>query len=82
MKTIPRAMVILGLLIGCGISAMATDITWTLNNVAFNDGNVATGSFTTSSDLSDHHRSSNSKRRYLDNEGIEFTPLEWGRTKS
>ena len=49
MRTISRGVVILGLLIGCGISAMAGDITWTLNQVVFSDGNTATGYFITNS---------------------------------
>jgi hypothetical protein len=49
MKTFSRAIVILGLLIGSGLCAMATEITWTLNNVQFSDGNTVTGYFTTNS---------------------------------
>jgi PEP-CTERM motif len=49
MRILARGLVILGLLIGCGISAMAGsgNVEWTLNNVNFSDGNSATGFFIT-----------------------------------
>lgn len=39
-------MIVLGLLLGTGISAMA-DTTWILQDIAFDNGNTATGWFTT-----------------------------------
>ncbi len=48
MKTVLKAMIILGLLIGSCFSAMATptwNTKWTLVDVAFDNGNVATGWF-------------------------------------
>lgn len=53
MRTITRAVSWIALLLCCGISAMA-DITWTLNDVAFNDGNVATGYFVTNDSASQY----------------------------
>ncbi|MGC2112155.1 MAG: PEP-CTERM sorting domain-containing protein [Candidatus Korobacteraceae bacterium] len=47
MRILARGLLILGLLIGSGIGAVAGDITWTLNNVQFSDGNTATGFFIT-----------------------------------
>jgi hypothetical protein len=50
MKAISKALLVLGLLIGCGITAMAGNITWTFNDVvfAFPTGNdVLTGWFAT-----------------------------------
>jgi hypothetical protein len=44
MRTVTRTMIILGLLIGGAFSAMA-DIMWTLSDVAFDNGNVASGWF-------------------------------------
>ena len=44
---------VLGLLLGSGISAMA-DITWTLQNVTFNNGNRAVGSFVTNGSFGTH----------------------------
>jgi hypothetical protein len=41
-----RAIIACGLLLIAGIPAMA-DITWTLNDVAFDNGNTVTGSFAT-----------------------------------
>lgn len=41
-----RAIIACGLLLAAGIPAMA-DITWTLNGVAFDNGNTVAGSFTT-----------------------------------
>ena len=46
MKTISKAMIALGLLLGSGTSAMA-DIKWTLSDVAFDNGNTAFGYFWT-----------------------------------
>jgi hypothetical protein len=41
-----RASVVAGLLLlGASLSAQATPITWTLNDVTFEDGTMATGSF-------------------------------------
>ncbi len=49
MKILARGLVIVGLLIACSIGAMAGSggIDWTLNNIAFSDGNTATGYFIT-----------------------------------
>ena len=46
MKAISRAMIVLGLLLGCTASAMA-DITWTLSGLTFSNGNGVTGYFVT-----------------------------------
>jgi len=46
MKTILNALLALGLLLGSSINAMA-DITWTLSDVTFDNGNQAVGTFTT-----------------------------------
>jgi len=53
MRIAPRAMIVLGLLIGSSTCAMAGDfdITWALNDVHFSDGNVATGFFVTNSSV-------------------------------
>lgn len=49
MRILARVLLILGLLAGSAIGAMAGsgDITWTLNNIDFSDGNTATGWFIT-----------------------------------
>ena len=44
MRTVSKAMIILGLLIGSAFSA-AADTMWTLSDIAFDNGNVATGWF-------------------------------------
>jgi len=51
MKTISKVVVILGLLIGSCICAMAGEVKWTLSNVLFDNGNTATGYFITDSSL-------------------------------
>lgn len=45
-KTVSRAIIAAGLLLGIGLPAMA-DITWTLKDVTFDNGNKVSGSFTT-----------------------------------
>ncbi len=47
MKTLTGAMVILGLLLGGCVCATAQEVTWTLDDIAFDNGNTATGSFVT-----------------------------------
>ncbi|MGO9273639.1 MAG: PEP-CTERM sorting domain-containing protein [Terriglobia bacterium] len=51
MKTVSRAIAILGLLIGSCTCAMAGGITWTFSDVVFNNGNSVTGSFVTDSSI-------------------------------
>src|SRR5579862_5097152 len=46
MKTVSKALITLGLLAGGGVGAMA-DTIWTLNDIDFNNGNQATGWFST-----------------------------------
>ena len=51
MKTLGKAVIVLGLLIGSSICAMAGPfnggVTWTFNNVNFSNGNTVTGWFVT-----------------------------------
>ena len=51
MSKIARVLIILGLLAGSSVCAIAGDIEWTLNDVLFNNGNTATGYFITDSSL-------------------------------
>jgi len=51
MSKVSRVLMILGLLILSSVGAMAGEITWTLNDVLFNNGNTATGYFITDSAL-------------------------------
>jgi len=51
MSKISRVLIILGLLVGSSVAAMAGEIKWTLNDVFFNNGNTTTGYFITDSNL-------------------------------
>ncbi len=47
MRTVSKVLIVLALLVASGTCAMAGDITWTFNDVVFNNGNTVTGFFTT-----------------------------------
>jgi len=47
-----KKLVCLLLVLGCG-SAWAIPVTWTLNNVVFDDGGIASGSFTVDADTNE-----------------------------
>src|SRR5208337_4643894 len=51
MKATSKVLVILGLLVGSSICALAGNITWTLEDVYFSNGNTATGYFITDHNL-------------------------------
>ena len=51
MIKVSRLLIILGLLVGSSVSALAGEIKWSLNDVVFNNGNTATGYFITDSSL-------------------------------
>ncbi len=51
MSKVSKILIILGLLAGSSVGAIAGDIEWTLNDVLFSNGNTATGYFITDSSL-------------------------------
>jgi len=51
MSKISKVLIVLGLLVGCSVGAIAGEIKWSLNDVVFDNGNTATGYFITDSNL-------------------------------
>ncbi len=54
MSKISKVLIILGLLVGSSVVAMAGDILWTFNDVVFNNGNTVTGYFITDSTVTQY----------------------------
>jgi hypothetical protein len=54
MKTVSKVLVVLMLLAGSSIFAMAGSIEWTFNDVVFDNGNSVTGFFITDSSITQY----------------------------